>query len=120
LLDRRSARVHQPVFLLARVLLAEVLLFGVLLVAEEEMMLVVSQLLEKREMIPPGSATLEEEALLFSDASLVFWYSWSLFSSVGWTGGHRKSYLWSLPICQYADTTMKFYECKCNRVLMMF
>jgi hypothetical protein len=35
-------------FLLAEVLLAGVLLFGVLLVAEEEMMLVVSELLEKR------------------------------------------------------------------------
>ena len=40
------------------------------------MVLVVSELLEKRGMIPPGSVTLEEEeALLFSNASLVFWYS---------------------------------------------
>jgi len=63
-------------FLLAEVLLARVLLFGVLLVAEEETMLVVSELLEKREMIPLGSVTLEEgEALLFSGASLVIWYS---------------------------------------------
>jgi len=87
-------------FLLAEVLLAGVLLVGVLLVAEEEMMLVVFELLEKREMIPPGPVTLEEgEALLFSDASLVFWYSWNLFSLVGWTRGHRQSYFWSLPIC---------------------
>ena len=92
MLDRRSARVHQPMFLLARVLLAGVLLFGVLLVTEEEIMLVVSELLEKRGMIPPESVTLEEEeALLFSSASLVFWYSWNLFSLVGWTGGHRQS-----------------------------
>jgi len=47
-------------FLLAEVLLDGVLLFGVLLVAEEETVLVVSELLEKREMIPPGSVTLEE------------------------------------------------------------
>ena len=51
-------------------------------------MLAVSGLLEKKEKIPPGSVTLEEgEALLFSGASLGFWYSWSLFSLVGWTGG---------------------------------
>jgi hypothetical protein len=55
--------------LLVEVLLDEVLLFWVLLVAEEETVLVVSELLEKRETIPPGSVTLEEgEALLFSDA----------------------------------------------------
>jgi len=95
-------------FLLAEVLLAGVLLVGVLLVAEEEMMLVVSELLEKRGTIPLGSATLEEEeALLFSNALLVFWYSWSLFSLVGWTGGHRQSHFWSVPMCQYADTIMK-------------
>jgi len=95
-------------FLLAEVLLAGVILFGVLLIAEERMVLVVSELLKKREMIPPGLATLEEEeALLFSDASLVFWYSWSHSSLVGWTGGHRQSYFWSLPMCQCVDTTMK-------------
>ena len=45
----------------------------VLLVAEEEMVLVVSVLLEKREKIPPGSVTLEEEkVLLFSGTSLGF------------------------------------------------
>jgi len=95
-------------FLLAEFLLAGVLLFGVLLAAEEETVLVVSELLEKREMIPPESVTLEEEeALLFSGVSLVIWYSWNLFSLVGWTGGHQQSYFWSLPICQCADTTMK-------------
>ena len=51
-------------------------------------MLVVSGLLEKREKIPLGSVTSEEgKALLFSGASLVIWYSWSLFSSVDRTGG---------------------------------
>jgi len=59
-------------FPLAEVLLAGVLLDWVLPVAEEEMVLVVFGLLEKRETIPPGSVTLEEgEALLFSGASLV-------------------------------------------------
>jgi len=57
--------------LLTEVPLAEVLLFGVLLVAEEETILVVSEFLEKRETILPGSVTLEEEkVLLFSDALL--------------------------------------------------
>jgi len=69
-------------FLLVEVLLAGVLLFGVLLVAGEEMVLAVSGLLEL------GSETLrEEEALLLSSASLVVWYSWNLFSSVDWTRG---------------------------------
>jgi len=93
--------------LLAEIPLAGVLLCGVLLVAEEEMVFVVSGLMEKREKIPPGSVTLEEEkVLLFSGASLGFWYSWSFFSLVGWTGGHRQSYFWSSPMCQYADTTI--------------
>jgi len=70
-LERWSARVYQPIFLLAEVLLAEVLLAGVLLATEGEMALAVSELLEKRGMILLGSVTLEEEeALLFSDASL--------------------------------------------------
>jgi len=59
-------------FLLAEVLLARVLPFGVLLVAEEEVVFVVSGLLEKKGMILLGSETLgEEEALLFAGASLV-------------------------------------------------
>jgi len=80
-------------FLLDEALLAEVLLAGALLVVEVEMALAMSRLLEKKGMILLGSETLEEgEALLSSDASLVFWYSWNLFSCVGWTGGHRQSY----------------------------
>ena len=72
------------------------------------MMLVVSRLLEKREKIPPGSVTLEEgEVLLFSGASLGFRYSWSLFSLAGWTGGHRQSNFWSLPMYWYAGTTIR-------------
>jgi len=51
----------------------------------------VSELLEKRGTILQGSVTLEgEEVLLFSDASLVIWYSWDPFSLLGWTGGHRQ------------------------------
>jgi len=77
-------------------------------VVEGEMVLAVSGLLEKKGMILLGSETLEEEgALLFSGASLVIWCSWNLFSSVDWTGGHRQSYFWSLPMYRYADTTMK-------------
>ena len=94
LLDRQFARARQPMCLLA-----EVLLFGVLLVAEEETVLVVSGFLEKRGMILLGLETLgEEKALLFSNALLVIWYSWNLFSSVDWTGGHRQYYFWSLPM----------------------
>jgi len=95
------------VFLLAEVPLAGALPLGVLLVAEE-VVLVVSGPLEKREKIPPGSVTLEEgKVLLFSGASLGFWYSWSLFSLVGWIGGHRQLCFWSLPMCQYSDITMR-------------
>jgi len=54
LLDRWSARVRQPIFLLAEVPLAEVLLAGVLLAAEGEMVLVVYELLEKRGTILQG------------------------------------------------------------------
>jgi len=95
-------------FLLVEVHLAGVLLPGVLLVAEEKMVSVVSGLLETKGMILLGSETLgEEEALLFSSASLVIRYSWNLFSSVDWTGGHRQSYFWSLPMYRCADTIMR-------------
>jgi len=85
---------------LAEVPLARVLLRELLLVAEEEMVLVVSGLLERKGKIPLGLETLgEEEVLLFSGASPGFWCSWSFSSLVGWTGGNRQSYLWSLPMC---------------------
>ena len=84
--------------------------------AEEEMVLVVFGLLEKREKIPPGSVTLEEEkVLLFSGALPGFWYSWSFSSLVDWTGGHRHLCFWSLPMRRYAVTTMEIREYKCNR-----
>jgi len=92
-------------FLLAEVLLAGVLLFGFLLV---ETVLVVSGLLEEKGMILLESEILgEEKALLFSGALLVIWYSWNLFSSVDWTGRHRQSYSWSLPMYRCADTTVR-------------
>ena len=74
-------------------LLAEVPLVGVLLceflpAAEEAMVLVASGLLERKEKIPLELETLgEEEVLLSSGALLVIWCSWSLSSSLGWTGG---------------------------------
>jgi len=76
----------------------------------------VSGFLEKREKIPPGLEILgEEKALLFFDALLVVWYSWHLFSSAGWTRGHRHLCFWSLLMRRYAGTTMKICEYKCNR-----
>jgi hypothetical protein len=93
--------------LLAEVPLAGVLLRKVLLVAEEKVS-AVSELLGKKGMILLGSEILgEDEALLFSGALLVIWYSWSLSSSVDWTGGHRQSNFWSLPMCWYAGTTIR-------------
>jgi len=88
--------------------LAGALPLGVLLVTEEEMESAVSGFLEKRGMILLESEILgEEKALLFSGALLVIWYSWNLFSSVDWTGGHRQSCFWSLPMYRCADTTVR-------------
>jgi len=58
------------------------LLAEVLLVAEVETVLVVSELLVKKGMIPLESVTLVEEGevMLSSDALLVTWYSWDPFS----------------------------------------
>ena len=68
----------------------------------------VSGLLEKKGMTLLESEILvEEKALLFSRALHVIWYSWNLFSSVDWTGGHRQSYFWFLPMYQCAGTTVK-------------
>ena len=84
--------------------LAEVPLVGILLrellpAAEEEIVPVASGLLERREKIPLELETLGEgKVLLFSDASPGLWYSWSFSSLVGWTGGHRQSHLWFLPM----------------------
>ena len=73
--------------LLAKVSLVGVLLRKVLLVAGEKVS-EVSELLEKKENIPPESVTMEEERVLqFSGALPGFCYSWSFSSLVGWTGG---------------------------------
>jgi len=54
----------------------------VLLAAEVEMVLAVSELLVKKETIPHESVTLEEEeeAMLSSGILLVIWCFWDLFS----------------------------------------
>jgi len=102
--------------LLIEVLLVEVLLLVVLLALEGEMVLAVFVFLEKNERIPPGSEIPEEEGeLLLSGALFVLWYSWHLFSSAGWTGGHRHLCFWSLPMRWYADTEKEIREYKCNR-----
>ena len=94
--------------LLAGALLVEVLPLGVFLVAEKEMVLAVFVFLEKREKILSGSEiTGEEEALLLFGALFVLWYSWHLFSSADWTGGHRHLCFWSLPMRRCADTTTR-------------
>jgi len=69
--NRQSAQIHRLISLLAEVLL----------VAEMEMALAMSELLAKKETIPHESATLEEEeeAMLSSGVLLVTWYSWGLF-----------------------------------------
>jgi len=60
----------------AGVLLAGVLPPEVLLAAEEEMVLVVSVLLEKKERIPPELEIPEENGvLLLFGALFVLWYS---------------------------------------------
>jgi hypothetical protein len=102
-------------YLLAKVPLAGVLLCELLPVAEE-MVLVASGLLERKEKIPLGLETLgEEKVLLSSGALLVIWCSWNLSFSLDWTGGHRHLCFWSLPMRRYAVTTMEIREYKCNR-----
>ena len=102
--------------LLAGVLLVGVLPLGVLLVTGKEVIPAVSVFLKKREKILPGLEILgEEKALLLFGALLVLWYSWHLFSSADWTGGHRHLCFWSLPVRQCADTEKGICEYKCNR-----
>ena len=108
-------------FLMAEVLLVETLLVGVLplvvlLALEEEMALVASGLLEKKEKILPELEIPEEEGELpLSGALFVPWYSWHLFSFAGWTGGHRHLYLWSLPMHWFAVTERRICEYQCGR-----
>ena len=108
-------------YLLAEALLAGVLLGGVLplevfLAAEGKMVLAVFVFPEKKERIPLELGIPEEEkALLLSGALFVLWYSWHLFSSTDWTGGHRHLCFWFLPMCRYADIERKICEYKCDR-----
>ena len=76
-LDRRSARVHQLISLLAAILLAEVLL-----VVELEMVLAESELLVKKGTILRESVILGEEKKVvpFSGILPVTWCSWGPFS----------------------------------------
>jgi len=91
--------------LLVEVLLVAVLSLVVLLAVEGKKVLAVSGFLEKKERIPLELEIPEEEGeLLLSGALFVLWYSWHLFSSAGWTGGHRHLCFWSLPMRWYADT----------------
>jgi len=72
LLDRQFVHVCQPIYLLAEVPLVGILLHKLLPAAEEEMVLIASGLLERREKILLELEILgEEEVLLSSSASLV-------------------------------------------------
>jgi len=81
--------------LLAGVLLIEFLLAGVLplavlLAVEGEMVLAESLFMGEKEKIPlEWEIPEEEKELPLFGAWFVPWYSWHLFSSAGWTGGHR-------------------------------
>ena len=88
--DRQPIQRHRLV-LLARVLV------------EEDKVLLVFELLVKKEMIPHELATLDEEEkmVLSSGALVATWCSWGLFSWLGWAGGHQHLFgrFWSSLIC---------------------
>jgi len=86
-------------------LLVGILPFVVLLAVEGEMVLAKSVFLEKKERIPPELEIPEEEGELpLSGTLFVLWYSWHLFSSASWTGGHRHLCFWSLSMHWSAGT----------------
>jgi len=108
--------------LLAGVLLIEVLLVGVLslavlLAVEGEMVLAESPFLGEKEKIPLEWEILEEEEeeLPLSGTLCVPWYSWHLFSSAGWTGGHRHLCFWFLPMRWFVVTKRRNCEYQCGR-----
>jgi hypothetical protein len=107
--------------LLAEVLLVETpldedLLLVVLLAVEEEMVLAESVFLEEKEKIPPKLEKPEGKGELpLSGALFVLWYSWHLFSSAGWTGGHQHLCFWSLPMRWSADTERKTRKYKFDK-----
>jgi hypothetical protein len=87
-----------------------------LLAVEEEMVLAESVFLEEKEKIPPELEIPEEEGELpLSGALFVLWYSWHLFSSAGWTGGHQHLCFWSLPMRRYAASEIRIRKYKCGR-----
>ena len=80
------------------------------------MVLAVAGLLEKKEKTPPELEIPEEEGELpLSGALFVPWYSWHLFSSAGWTGGHRHLCFWFLPMHWFAVTERRICEYQCSR-----
>ena len=117
LLDRQLVHEHQSMCLLAEVLLVEVLPPVVLLALEGEMVLAESLFLEEKERIPPEweIPEEEEEELPLSGASFVPWYFWCLFSSAGWTGGHRHLCFWFLPMHWFAVTEKRICEYQYSR-----
>jgi len=98
------------------VLPIEVLLLAVLLAVEGEMVLVGSLFLGEKEKIPlEWEIPEEEKELPLSGALFVPWYSWHLFSSAGWTGGHRHLCFWFLPMRWFAVTERRICEYQCSR-----
>ena len=95
--------------LLVGVLLVEFLLPVVLLALEGEMVLAESLRLEKGKIPPEWEIPEEEEEdeLPLSGALFLPWYSWHLFSSAGWTGGHPHLGSWFLPMHWFAVTTKR-------------
>ena len=92
-------------------LLLGVRLLLVLLAVEGEMVLAESLRLEEKEKIPPEwEIPEEEEESPLSGAWFVPWYSWHLFSSAGWTGGHRHLCFWSLPMHWFAVAEKRVCE----------
>jgi hypothetical protein len=101
-LDRQSVQKHQPLLLVARVLV------------EEEKVLLVSGVSVEKEMMLPGSGALDEveKMVLFCGASVGSWCFWDPFSwlELDWAGGHRHlmfGHSWSCPICHFAVITTK-------------
>ena len=86
-----------------------------LLAVGEEMVLAKSVFLEEKEKIPPELEIPEEKGEWpLSGALFVLWYSWHLFSSTGWTGGHRHLCFWSLPMRRYAASGIRICKHGCG------
>jgi len=106
----------QAGMLLIEVLLAGVLPLVVLLAVKGEMVLAESLFLGEKERIPPEwEIPEEEEELPLSGALFVPWYSWHLFSSAGWMGGHRHLCFWFLPMHWFVVIERRICEHQCSR-----